>query len=216
MRINPVIFGVFVLVVFWGTVLGFQTAGLWSVSGKITSSGEAVEPVASDVNSVKGWMTLEQISTAFNVPVVDILTQFKLPVETDPSTALKDLETDIFSITSLRIWLQSRTESSVLENEAPISTPQTVSTPVETITIIPDELTPTTTAAEHVTYEKTVTGKTTFQELLDWGVPEEAIRQIIDGDLPVLSTAIKDYVTGKGLEFSSIKAVLQQEVDKTK
>jgi hypothetical protein len=216
MRINPVIFGVFVLVVFWGTVLGFQTAGLWSVSGKITSSGEAVEPVASDVNSVKGWMTLEQISTAFNVPVVDILTQFKLPVETDPSTALKDLETDIFSITSLRTWLQSRTETTVLENETPISTPQTVSTPVETITIIPDELTPTTTAAEHVTYEKTVTGKTTFQELLDWGVPEEAIRQIIDGDLPVLSTAIKDYVTGKGLEFSSIKAVLQQEVDKTK
>ncbi len=36
MRINPFIYGVFVLVVFMGTILGFQAAGIWSVSGKIT------------------------------------------------------------------------------------------------------------------------------------------------------------------------------------
>jgi hypothetical protein len=34
--------------------------------------------------------------------------------------------------------------------------------------------------------------------------------------LPALSTVIKDYATGKGLEFSSMKAALQVEVDKTK
>ncbi len=61
----------------------------------------------------------------------------------------------------------------------------------------------TPAATEHITAAKTMTGKTTFQELLDWGVPEEAIQQIIGGELPALSTVIKDYVTGKGLEFSS-------------
>jgi hypothetical protein len=40
--------------------------------------------------------------------------------------------------------------------------------------------------------------------------------QIIGGELPPLSTVIKDYVTGQGLEFSSVKALLQAEVDKTK
>jgi hypothetical protein len=69
---------------------------------------------------------------------------------------------------------------------------------------------------EHIATDKTVTGKTTFQELRDWGVPEEAIRQIIGGDLPALSTVIKDYVTQKGLEFALVKAALQAEVDKTK
>ena len=41
MRINPFIFGVFVLVIFLGTILGFQAAGIWSVSGKISAGGEA-------------------------------------------------------------------------------------------------------------------------------------------------------------------------------
>ncbi len=40
MRINPIIYGVLVLVVFFGIILGFQAAGIWSISGKVTASGE--------------------------------------------------------------------------------------------------------------------------------------------------------------------------------
>jgi hypothetical protein len=216
MRINPFLYGVFVLVVFLGTILGFQAIGIWSVSGKISSSGEAVQPIASDVNSIKGWMTLEQISTTFDVPVADILKRFELPADTAPSTAIKDLETDLFSVTNLRTWLQSRMEPAPSVNETPVSAQPVNPSPVETRVPVPIEPTVTPAATEHVAADKTVTGKTTFQQLLDWGVPTEAIQQIIGGDLPAPSTAIKDYVTGKGLEFSSIKAALQAEVDKTK
>ncbi len=216
MRINPFVYGVFVLVVFLGTILGFQAAGVWSVSGKITSSGEAVLPVASDVNSIKGWMTLEQISTAFNVPVADILKQFELPADIAPSTAIKDLETDVFSVTNLRTWLQSRVEPASVVNETPIPAPQVTPELAATISPAPVDPTATPAATEQITADKLVTGKTTFQELLDWGVSEETIRQILGGDLPALSTVIKDYVTGNGLEFSSIKSALQAEVDKTK
>jgi hypothetical protein len=216
MRINPFLYGIFVLVVFLGTILGFQTAGVWSVSGKISSNGEAVQPIASDVNSIKGWMTLEQISMTFNVPVKDILKQFELPADTAPSTAIKDLETQVFSVTNLRNWLQNRTEPAPALIETQVSTPQVTLSPVETNAPALVEPTLTPAATEHITAAKTVTGKTTFQELLDWGVPEEAIQQIIGGKLPALSTVIKDYITGKGLEFSSMKAALQVEVDKTK
>jgi hypothetical protein len=215
MRINPFLYGVFVLVVFLGTILGFQAVGIWSVSGKISSSGEAVQPIGSDVNSIKGWMTIEQISTTFDAPVAEILKQFDLPSDTAPSTAIKDLETDLFSVTNLRTWLQSRTEPATVLSETPVSA-LAMPTPVETSVPVSIEPTVTPAATEHVIADKTVTGKTTFQELLDWGVPEEAIQQIIGGDLPAPSTVIKDYVTGKGLEFSSIKAVLQAEVDKTR
>jgi len=110
MKINPFIFGVIVLVVFLGVIYGFQQAGVWSTSGKVTSAGERIEPSAADVNTIKGWMTLEQVSTTFGVPVSEILTEFDLPTQTPASTALKDLESDTFDITTLRTWLQERKE----------------------------------------------------------------------------------------------------------
>ncbi len=108
MKINPFVYGVLVLVVFLGVIFGFQGADVWSTSGKVTTSGERIQPSAADVNTIKGWMTLEQVSTTFNVPVTDILSGFNLPADTPASTALKDLESDSFDITTLRTWLQER------------------------------------------------------------------------------------------------------------
>lgn len=105
MRIHPFIYGILVLSVFLGTILGFQAAGFWSVSGKLTADGEAVQPSAADVNSIKGWMTLEQITVTYDVSLTEILEQFDLPNDTPASTPLKELESDIFSVIGLRTWL---------------------------------------------------------------------------------------------------------------
>jgi len=108
MKINPFVYGGIVVIVFLGIIVGFQQASVWSTSGKDNSSGERVQPSASDVNSIKGWMTLEQVSTTFHVAVAEILTAFNLPADTLVTTALKDLESDSFDIPSLRTWLQER------------------------------------------------------------------------------------------------------------
>ena len=108
MKINPFVYGVVVLVVFLGVIFGFQVAGIWSTSGKVSTSGQAIQPSAADVNSIKGWMTLEQVSNTFNVPVAEIISAFNLPADTPIPTALKDLESDTFDITALHAWLQSR------------------------------------------------------------------------------------------------------------
>jgi hypothetical protein len=107
MRISPTLFGILVLVIFLGTILGFQAAGVWSVSGK-TKDGQAVQPSVDDVETIKGWMTLEQISTAYNVPLAELLAQFSLPADTPASTAIKDMESDTFSADELRTWLLER------------------------------------------------------------------------------------------------------------
>lgn len=210
MRINPFIIGMMVLAIFMGTILGFQVAGVWSVSGKTTSDGQAVQPSAADVNSIKGWMTLEQIATTYNVPLEDILTQFELPAGTPATTAIKDLESEVFSVTSLRAWLQTRL--------APPVVPAVESTLPHASAIPPEPNTASTVpaATEHAAPDKTITGKTTFQELLDWGVSKEDIQKVIGGNLPPASTVIKDYVTGKGLEFSPVKTALQAEVNQIK
>jgi hypothetical protein len=111
MKINPFVYGSVVLLVFLGIIIGFQQAGVWSTSGKVTGAGQQVQPSAADVNTIKGWMTLDQISTTFGVPVAEILSAFNLNANTPASTALKDLESDSFDIPSLRVWLQERQQS---------------------------------------------------------------------------------------------------------
>ncbi|MBE0699258.1 MAG: hypothetical protein IH586_20235 [Anaerolineaceae bacterium] len=69
---------------------------------------------------------------------------------------------------------------------------------------------------EHVAPDMTLTGKTTFQELLDWGISPETIEEILGEKMPAPQTVIKDFLTQKGLEFSSYKTKLQVEVDKQK
>jgi hypothetical protein len=72
------------------------------------------------------------------------------------------------------------------------------------------------TSTEHAKPERTITGKTTFQELLDWGVTQAAIEQVLGGPMPAASTVIREYYSAKGLEFSSGKSTLQALVDQAK
>jgi hypothetical protein len=60
----------------------------------------------------------------------------------------------------------------------------------------------------------TIKGKTTFGELLSWGVPQAVIEQIIGGPLPDPAMTLKDYVSAHGLDMETIKTALQAEVNK--
>ena len=72
---------------------------------------------------------------------------------------------------------------------------------------------PTPLATEHVIVDGTISGKTTFQDLLDWGVTQEAIEEILGSSMPAPAVVIKDYATSQGIEFSTLKTTLQAEVD---
>ena len=86
MKVNPFVYGLLVIVLFFGVIGGAKAAGVWSVSGKVTASGEKVAPTGANVDEIKGWMTLEAVSAAYNVPVAEILAAFNLPADT-PGTA---------------------------------------------------------------------------------------------------------------------------------
>jgi hypothetical protein len=210
MRIKPFIFGILVLVVFLGTVQVAKAAGVWSVSGKVDTQGERITADPEDVESIKGWMTLEEISSAYQVSLDEMIAQFQLPADTLPTAAVKDLESDTFSVTGLREWLLARMTGS--PTPAPAASQPTAAheavqpTPVATVSPAVE--------TEHVEPERMVNAKTTFEDLLGWGVLPETIEGIIGSPLPPGGTPVKDYVTGKGLSFSEIKAALQAEVDK--
>jgi len=109
MSLKPTIFGFLALAIFLGTIATAQTAGLWSTSGKVTTSGEKVAPTGASVEEIKGWMTLGDIAKAYNVSVAEIAQTFALPAEqATPDKPLKELESETFSVTNLRQWLAER------------------------------------------------------------------------------------------------------------
>jgi len=110
MKINPFVYGILVVGVFLGVIYGFRAVGVWSISGKIDGQGKAIQPSAADVNTIKGWMTLEQVSAAFGIPVSEILSAFDLPADTPASTPLKELEGESFDMLLLREWLQEQSQ----------------------------------------------------------------------------------------------------------
>ncbi|MCX7029288.1 MAG: hypothetical protein NTU62_04105 [Spirochaetes bacterium] len=69
--------------------------------------------------------------------------------------------------------------------------------------------------ADHATTEadRTIKGKTTFKELLDWGAAEVDIRKVFGGEMGATGVAVRDYCTEKGIEFSTVKTALQDLVN---
>jgi len=76
---------------------------------------------------------------------------------------------------------------------------------------------PVPQTAEHTEEESTervIKGKTTFQEVLDWGVSQETIESILGGPMPNPLTKVKDHCFEVGLSFEEVKPAIQIEIDK--
>lgn len=108
MKINPFIYGALILALFFGVIGGAKAAGIWSVSGKLAASGEKLAPTGTNPDEIKGWMTLDDVATAYNIPASEILAAFDLPAGTPGDAQIKTLESDTFSPANLRTWLKTR------------------------------------------------------------------------------------------------------------
>jgi len=134
-----------------------------------------------------------------------------------------DLSTDLYLPEEASVLLKERTLS--LEQVAYLeahTVPGCVATAAPetdsaqgTESTLAAEATPSAATSEEST-EKLVKGKTTFQEVLDWGVSQEIIEQVMGAPMPNPLTKIKDYCAEKGLDFETVKLALQAEVDKVK
>ncbi|MCM1990819.1 hypothetical protein [Oceanirhabdus seepicola] len=61
--------------------------------------------------------------------------------------------------------------------------------------------------------EKFIKGKTTFEEVIDWGVSKESLEEIINGKIYDEAVVIRDYCMENGAEFSQIKEAIQKKID---
>ncbi len=105
-----------------------------------------------------------------------------------------------------RAWLETHTAPATAPTPA---TTEGTAAPVETAAPEP-VATPGAATEDSATRIK---GRTTFGELLDWGVSQAAIEEIIGGPLPDPAMKVKDYATAQGLNFETLKLALQAAVD---
>lgn len=107
LRVSGLVYAALTLLLFFGTIQVAQYAGLWSVSGKLTTEGKPVELTGADPAEIKGWITIQQVLDAYPVEQAALYERFGIPADVPPSTPLKELEgvAESFSVTELRVWV---------------------------------------------------------------------------------------------------------------
>jgi hypothetical protein len=99
-----------------------------------------------------------------------------------------------------------------LNSEVLLTTPAPQPQPEETISEV--EVPVSTEEHAPIVEEGVIKGKTTFAELLNWGLEAERIEEILGVQIPLATgMTVKDFCTQNGLSFETIKADLQSELD---
>ncbi len=120
MPVNKFFLPILTVLALFGSYLIARASGVWSVSGKQSINVEQMTTGAD----VRGWMTLEQLSSGYAIPQDDLYILLGIPAEIAPETALKDLEGVIpdFEISVVR----ERIDAHLAGSPAPITTPSPV------------------------------------------------------------------------------------------
>ncbi len=107
-HVPTALYGSLVVAVFAGVIGVSAAAGVWQTSGRTVAGGGSVTLQGTSTTEIKGWMTVGSVADAFGLPLPDLLAAFALDPATPPTTAVKDLESDLFSVTALRDWIDVR------------------------------------------------------------------------------------------------------------
>ncbi len=94
--------------------------------------------------------------------------------------------------------------------------PDGTATPFAEVTLSPERGSKTPGASgtpDHTREAGKMTGQTTFQEVLDWGITVEDLEKAVGQKLPDLNLVIKDWVTAQGQTFSTVKAAIEALYD---
>jgi hypothetical protein len=109
-RIHIYVYMIIGLILFLGSCGTAQVAGIWNTSGKISVTGQAITATGTDPAEIRGFMTIQEILTAYHVTWEEFNKKFNLPPETPLTSPLNTLEkmSSDFSVTKLKTWLTER------------------------------------------------------------------------------------------------------------
>ena len=232
-----------IFVILFGGVAFTTTMGWWANESTKEPVNFTEGEFAGLTNpyDIRGSYTFGDIEKSFGIPPAVLAHAFNIQTD-DPAFAIKSLE-EIYATGEFEIGTASVRLFVAFYNGLPLDLstdmylPESAAALLKERTLTPDQLAyldshtipnpaadpsapapapvqVTESAPEEESTERVIKGKTTFREILNWGVTQETIEQIMGIPMPNPLTTIKDYCTEKGLDFETIKTALQAEVDK--
>ncbi len=229
-----------VLVILFGGILFSNAMDWWQTESTkqaaTFSEGEfAGQPNPADI---RGSYTFGDVETNFGIPSATLAQAFGVSSD-DPSTfGVKDLETIYadqeyeIGTASVRFFVALYTglpyeivddtylpkrAVELLKSQVALTADQIAYLDAHAVMLddMPAPASQTETQPEtDSTEDRTLKGKTTFQEVLDWGVSQVTIESILGGPMPNPLTKVKDYCSEQGLNFEEIRPAIQAEIDK--
>ena len=92
MRISKYFYGFIIIAILLGGISIAKMADAWYISIKVNPDGSAVELSGTDVEEIKGWMSLDEIITSFNLDKDQLYQYLKFPEDLPTSTLVKDIK----------------------------------------------------------------------------------------------------------------------------
>lgn len=244
MKIKSNTLAILVIVILFGGIFVSSAMNMWKTESSkiprfITEGDFKGEYNPEDI---RGSYSFGDVSELFNISLEDLAYAFNIPEEIEPSEFKnKDLEKLYDNLefeignSSVKLFValykglpyELEDDTYLLENavqilmdKADLKQEQLEFFGSHTIDITEVDINKNANTNIDVKQEEydeedaTVKGKTTFKDVIDWGVSKEKIEEIIGSSLfnPVMS--VRDYCIDNGLSFSTVKSVLQEEVDK--
>jgi hypothetical protein len=201
----------------------------------IADNASGVVNAAPDFNTpykpaeISGTSTFAELSQMFRVPLNDLGTAFVITSEPNwqnlKARELKAIYTNLpanvkLETESVRAFIALYTGKAytysdsaylpkpavdILKQKAKLTPQQIAYLDSHTYNVGSAAATGTAITSKH-----TVTGETSFQTLIGWGIPAGEIEKVIGDKLPVADTIIRAYAIQKGKDFLAIVSAMQE------
>ncbi|MCF7928979.1 MAG: hypothetical protein K9L68_08810 [Spirochaetales bacterium] len=216
-----------------------MTFNLWTTEASKTPAIYTEGEFAGEYNpaDIRGSYSLGEIGRLFDVPVEDLSAAFHIDDENAAEFQPKYLEKIFEGIQGYEIGTDSVRLFVAAHTGRPFTPEETTALPRTARPILKERFEETGRPVENLesytflettetagkdpeeaaseTSEKAyeVRGKTTFGELLTWGVAEEDLAALLGGKTGPRSSSVRDWCIEEGIEFSMVKNEIQRLVD---
>ncbi len=94
MRLPKSVMPIVAIITLLGSVAVAQLMGWWAPP-------VSVENMTSP-EQIRGWMTFQDVSTRFNIPMAELFQKLALPANTPPTTPMREMESADFDVEKVR------------------------------------------------------------------------------------------------------------------
>lgn len=246
MKIKSKVLGTLVIVVIFGSIFISSALDLWKTeSSKIPkriTEGKFVGKY--DPNDIRGAYTFGEVSEIFDIPLEDLRKAFGLSKDIDVSKFKnRDLEeiygeleeqgkeignASVKFFVALYIGVPydfdedtylSKEAVEILKKHDVLLEEHIKYLDIHTVDIssfMSKEINQEEAQEIHEKTERTIKGKTTFKEVLDWGVSKEVIEEILGISMPNSVLGIREYCLENDIQYSEVREKFQNEIDMIK